>query len=159
MDEAELAADLPRKPADEDAFDRLPEEVKQATLEKRREKERQAAAYRERLKRRRIKGTVSGAVGSCALGLAIDASAGIFLLAITAAGAGSGLFLGCTRAGHMTGMLVYGGSALAVTIITSACGIMHTDPFMFFCSWLFFIGIGAGLGFWMEQERTLTDSF
>lgn len=149
----------PRGPLDEEAFARLPEDVKQAILQKRCEQEAYQAAYLMRSRQRAKGAMLLGGAGALAIGLFVDASAFIFLALVTAAGVAASRYIVRSRSGHMAGILVYGGCSVTVLLISYVTGLIHTDPFSFLCSWLFYIGIGALVGFMVEQERTKSDTF
>ncbi|MCY3021181.1 MAG: hypothetical protein NTW87_19375 [Planctomycetota bacterium] len=147
------------EPLDADAYRRLPEEVKLAMLAEQGRQEAQATAYQARVRKRCQEAAIGGGVAACAIGLFVDASGLVFLLLITLAGAGAGFYVAYSRSGHLTGMVAFGGGTIGVALLASVFGLVHTDPFSYFCSWLFLIGAGALLGFAVEQKRTMTDTF
>jgi uncharacterized membrane protein YgaE (UPF0421/DUF939 family) len=56
-------------------------------------------------------------------------------------------------------MFLYGGACIGLILAFYVTESIHTDPFTFICTWLFYIGVGAVVGFDTEQDRTKTDTF
>lgn len=104
-------------------------------------------------------GAILGGAASFILGIVGGGANVFYLLVMVLAGALAAFFTIRLRAGHLAGMLLFGGSTVAAMLLCTTAGIAGTDPFSLFCSWIFLIGTGALLGAKAEQDRTKNDTF
>lgn len=151
-----------------EAFERLPEDVKQATLARQREVEEYRAAAVQRFKNREIVGGVAGGAIAAFMGYVVEVLVGnsswVFMALLLAAGAGAGYCIVRFKLHTTTGMCVYGVPAIAVMLIGLATGMLVVPGrgfhYLFvFSSWLFYIGAGFAIAQWAATERSRTDTF
>lgn len=136
----------------DDYYDRLPQELKDEMAERERMEREQAVEYYARLRKQRRKAAIFGAVVAVILGLLTAGFSPVYLIVFAAAQAGAAYWIVSKQLNHLLGMLIFGGSAVAVSLIFIASRVLFLGAFMaamsaifMFVSWLICIGLGIWL--------------
>jgi hypothetical protein len=140
------------------AFDRLPEHVKAKLIAKEQNEARTAETYKKRQLKRAIVITIIGTLVYLVFGLVMSkATTGLMVLHCVL-GAGVSCFVTLKCLGVIPSALLFGGTAITLSIVGYMMGkvditggIMGFGAIAFFCAWLMFIGIGAFIGYWLEN--------
>jgi len=140
------------------AFDRLPEHVKARFIAKEQNEAQITEAYRNRLKKRAVVITIIGTLVYLVFGLVMSkATIGLMILHCVL-GAGVSCFVTLKCMGVLPSAFLFGGTAITLSIVGFMMGkvgfrigYMGFGVLGFFCSWIMFVGIGAFIGYWLEN--------
>lgn len=141
----------------EEAFNRLPESVKEEMRQKMARDQTNAVAYQAKLKERAWQGAVVGGISSMVLAYFLGHWP--FILAMGAAGGACGLLIARAKLGHLTGMLLMGGMGIAGTIIGYSAGAIGAIATSAFFCWLMWCAVGVVISKSMESDRMARDTF
>jgi hypothetical protein len=141
----------------EEAFNRLPESVKEEMRQKMQQAQTNAVLYREKLKQRAWQGAVLGGLASVILAYALGDWP--FIIPMTVAGAIGGLIVVRAGLSHITAMLLMGGIGIAGTLLGYSFGLVGAFITNAFFSWMMWSVTGVLIAKIMEGDRSKRDTF
>jgi hypothetical protein len=95
----------------------------------------------------------TGGLFSAAFGAAQGDSSVLFRLVLILVGAAAAFLVAMRRIDHVRGTLIYGGSAIVLSILGTFTGLLAFDFILGFFCWLLWLAIGSGLSLVAEMEH------
>ena len=124
---------MPPYDASDSDYDRLPPEVREEFLQKKRELEDRDARYDAAMRKLRTKVTITGSAAGLVLGLLMGFPSIILVLLMCAAGTGSAYVIVKKELGHLVCMTFFSGLSVVISAIGLATGLIAMDsivPFL-----------------------------
>lgn len=138
-------------------YDRLPPEVREEFLQKRREMEERDARYDAAMRKLHTKVIITGSAAGLVLGFLMGWPSIILVLLMWAAGTGTAYLTAKKEPGHLVCMTFFPGLSILISAIGLVTGLIVMDSVVPFvrqlAGWGSCMGIGGILGVWVRTAE------
>jgi hypothetical protein len=114
----------------------------------------ESLAYQKKLKERLLKIPTFGAVAAMVVAVFLGPRSILFFVLLGLSGGISCYLIVKWRLGHLSSTVLFGGGAIASSLLGFACGWAAPYAFTMFFAWLLYLVIGTIIGLWAESSRT-----
>lgn len=142
-----------RLPGRDASFHRLPKDAKRKFLQEQQGREAyESTWYLRRRRQNIISAVVSSVVFMVLCPVMADINLG-FIVLMGFAGAAVGYLLSAKEPNLLLSAVFFGGTAIGITILAFYIGWVGLLTFYVFFMWAIYAGVGAGLGYWIENRE------